>query len=68
MNKNFLHGYNPEKHVIVPRSNCHLCHGRGFIGTNLVTKTKHPCTCLRLQELPPKENTTKEESNSSCHT
>lgn len=45
----------PEKKPVIPmdqtqpKSNCKHCHGRGYIGTDVKTKQKIKCRCLRRQ-------------------
>lgn len=37
----------PMEQTLTAKHNCRHCHGRGFIGTNVETRAKIPCRCLR---------------------
>ena len=47
--KDYLKGFDPEKHELYAKSNCNKCYGRGSIGQNITHGEPQPCTCLRMR-------------------
>jgi len=39
-----------EKLALIPKKNCHRCHGRGHIGKNIETGLYVPCLCVQEPE------------------